>query len=97
MEIGSFEGASTCYLIHNLSKDNQIEIHYIDPWELETSKESDQKFYGSNIDMSNVEKRFRNNTDIFIEKSVNKVDFFVHKGFSDDELSNISDSESDSD
>jgi len=89
LEIGCFEGASVCYLIQNLSKENPIEIHCIDPWNLEKSKESDQKFYGSNIDMSDVEKRFRNNTQILIEKSLNKVDFFIHKGFSDVELAKM--------
>ena len=39
--------------------------------------------------MSNVEKRFRNNTNIAIEKSVNKVDLKIHKGFSADELSKM--------
>jgi hypothetical protein len=94
LEIGSFEGASTCYLIQNLSKDNPIEIHCIDPWKLETDKVGD--LWDSNcldipedVNMSNVEKRFRNNTDIAIEKSVNKVDLKIYKGFSADELSKM--------
>ncbi|MDP7195797.1 MAG: hypothetical protein QF864_06350 [SAR202 cluster bacterium] len=30
LEIGSYEGASTCYLIQKLAQENSIEIHYID-------------------------------------------------------------------
>ena len=30
LEIGSYEGASTCYLIEKLAQENSIEIHCID-------------------------------------------------------------------
>lgn len=34
LEIGSYEGASTCYLIDKLApQEGQIEIHCIDTWE----------------------------------------------------------------
>ena len=33
LEIGSFEGATTCYLIEKLSPDNIIELHCVDTWE----------------------------------------------------------------
>ena len=48
--------------------------------------ETDYKLYGPNIDMSAVESRFKQNTKLAIEKSAKKVDFFIHKGFSDDLL-----------
>ena len=32
LEIGCFEGASTCYLVENISRKKKIEIHCIDNW-----------------------------------------------------------------
>jgi len=32
LEIGSYEGAASCYLIEKLSKNNSLEIHCIDTW-----------------------------------------------------------------
>ena len=86
LEIGSYEGASTCYLIQKLAQENSIEIHCIDAWNIEMGDDTDYKHYGSNVDMSAVESRFRQNTKLAIEKVSKKVDFFVHKGFSDDQL-----------
>ena len=86
LEIGSYEGASTCYLIQKLAQENSIEIHCIDAWNIEMGDDTDYKHYGSNVDMSAVESRFRKNTKLAIEKSPKKVDFFIHKGFSDDQL-----------
>ena len=86
LEIGSYEGASTCYLIEKLAQENSIEIHCIDAWNIEMGDDTDYKHYGSNVDMSAVESRFRQNTKLAIEKVSKKVDFFIHKGFSDDQL-----------
>ena len=86
LEIGSYEGASTCYLIQKLAQENSVEIHCIDAWNNEMGDETDYKLYGPNIDMSAVESRFRQNTKLAIEKVSKKVDFFIHKGFSDDQL-----------
>ena len=38
------------------------------------------------VDMNSVESRFRQNTKLAIEKVSKKVDLFIHKGFSDDQL-----------
>ena len=86
LEIGSYEGASTCYLIEKLAQENSIEIHCIDAWNNEMGDDTDYKHYGPNIDTSAVESRFRQNTKPAIEKVSKKVDFFIHKGFSDDQL-----------
>jgi predicted O-methyltransferase YrrM len=86
LEIGSYEGASTCYLIQKLAQENSIEIHCIDAWSNDMGEETDYKLYGPNINMSEVESRFKQNTKLAIEKSAKKVDFFIHKGFSDDLL-----------
>ena len=69
-----------------LWKENSIEIHCIDAWNIEMGDDTDYKHYGSNVDMSAVESRFRQNTKLAIEKVSKKVDFFIHKGFSDDQL-----------
>ena len=89
LEIGSYEGASTCYLIEKLAQENPIEIHCIDAWNIEMGEESDYKHYGSNVDMSAVEERFRNNTKLAIEKSPKKVNLTIDKGFSDVQLSKL--------
>ena len=89
LEIGSYEGASTCYLIEKLAQENPIEIHCIDAWSIEMGEESDYKHYGSNIDMSAVESRFRQNTKFAIEKSPKKVNLTIDKGFSDVQLSKL--------
>ena len=89
LEIGSYEGASTCYLIQKLAQESSIEIHCIDAWNIEMGDDTDYKHYGSNVDMSAVESRFRLNTKLAIEKVSKKVDLVVHKGFSDDQLSKL--------
>ena len=86
LEIGSYEGASACYLIQKLAQSNPIEIHCVDAWNNEMSEDTDYKYYGSNIDMKAVESRFRKNTKLAIENVSEKVDLFIHKGFSDDQL-----------
>ena len=89
LEIGSYEGASACYLIQKLAQENPIEIHCIDAWNIEMGDDTDYKHYGSNVDMSAVESSFRQNTKLAIEKVSKKVDLVVHKGFSDDQLSKL--------
>ena len=89
LEIGSYEGASTCYLIEKLAQENSIEIHCIDAWSNDMGPETDYKLYGSNIDMSAVESRFRQNTKLAIEKSQKKVNLTIDKGFSDVQLSKL--------
>ena len=86
LEIGSYEGASTCYLIEKLAPSKALEIHCIDMWEggIEHKKES-----GSEIDMSAVERRFHENTKIAIHKVENDVHLSIHKGFSDFQLSKL--------
>lgn len=76
LEIGSYEGASICYLIKKLAGHTDLEIHCVDPWADGIRKE----------DMESVEARFWHNTRLAIEKSPHKVDLIVHKGFSDEYL-----------
>ena len=86
LEIGSYEGASTCYLIEKLAASKEIEVHCVDTWEGGV----DHKKGGvAEINMSDVEKRFHHNTKIAISKVENPVRLVIHKGFSDFSLSKL--------
>jgi len=84
LEIGSYEGASACYLIDNLSKDKSIEIHCVDPWD--TSRGSAAR---TTEKWSSVEKRFDKNMELSISKAKHKPKFIKHKGFSDELLAGL--------
>lgn len=86
LEVGSYEGASTCYLIDNLANTKSIEVHCVDSWEGGIEHQQG----GSAIsDMGQVECRFLNNTKIAISNSIHEVNLHVHKGFSDKQLAKI--------
>lgn len=80
LEIGSFEGKSTCFLIDTLSQVNESEIHCVDTWEggLEHKKK--------NLDMNEFEERFIHNVQVSLSKAHFKTSLQVHKGLSSDEL-----------
>lgn len=83
LEIGSFEGRSTCYLIDTLSQERELEIHCIDTFE----GGAENKPGGfAMADMSAVESRFKHNTNVALARAAHSVDFHVHKGFSESEL-----------
>jgi predicted O-methyltransferase YrrM len=86
LEIGSYEGASTCYLIDSLSRNKAIEIHCVDSWEGGIEHKT-----GGNVeaDMSAVEQRFSHNTSLSRSTAINNVDLQCHKGFSDVELAKL--------
>lgn len=86
LEIGSFEGASTCYLINKLALFKDVEIHCVDTWE---GGIEHQELGGSATNMSAVEMRFKNNTKKAIQEAKNKVELTIHKGFSDMILSKL--------
>ncbi len=77
LEIGSYEGASACFLIQILAKDMAIEIHCIDNWEGGVQHEM------IGVDMNAVESRFKHNLKLAIDTAPNKVDLFVYKESSD--------------
>lgn len=77
LEIGSYEGASTCHLIDLLAKDRDIELHCIDTWDGGV-EHKDMK-----VDMTAVEARFKRNIDISMAKWPNKVNLTLHKTTSD--------------
>lgn len=75
LEIGSYEGASACYLIDTLARDAAIELHCVDTWE-----GSPEHMMDGSPPMSLVEERFQRNTALAIRSAVHPVDLVVHKG-----------------
>ena len=86
LEIGSYEGASTCYLIDKITSERNIELHCIDTWE---GGEEHKKGGNAEVDMSKVESRFQRNTKLAIDKAENSVQLTVHKESSDTALSKL--------
>lgn len=78
LEIGSFEGQSTCYLIEKLGNFMDIEICCIDTWEggLE---------HDTNL-MPDVKRRFHNNLDFAIENAFHVPKIFMMEGTSEEGL-----------
>lgn len=83
LEIGSYEGASTCYLIDTLASRKDIEIHCVDSWE------GGVEHKNAGFDMSAVEQRFLHNVKLAAERSANKVDIQRHKAYSDVALAKL--------
>lgn len=82
LEIGSYEGASTCYLIEKLSLfHDSLEIHSIDTWNGGVEHK--------NIDMKLVEDRFKKNTSLAKKKSSKKIELIIHKAKSINALSKL--------
>jgi predicted O-methyltransferase YrrM len=73
LEIGSFEGASTCYLIDTLAHCQELELHCIDTWD-GGADHKDLK-----IDMTSVEGRFQRNVEVSIARARHSVQLRVHK------------------
>jgi predicted O-methyltransferase YrrM len=81
LEIGSFEGASACYLIERCTAD--LELHCIDTWEGAVEHKRDK------TNMSEVEQRFHSNTSIAIAAASRPIKLIPHKGRSDDQLARL--------
>jgi predicted O-methyltransferase YrrM len=86
LEIGSYEGASTCYLIRKLAPIQPLEIHCVDTWEGGIEHQAGGM---SEANMGAVETRFRNNMKVAIESAANPVQLAVHKGFSHVQLAKL--------
>jgi predicted O-methyltransferase YrrM len=78
LEIGSFEGASACYLINHCEAD--LELHCIDTWE------GGAEHKRADVDMTAVEYRFHENTSLAVSRSPHRIKIIPHKGRSDDKL-----------
>ncbi len=83
LEVGSYEGASACYLIETLAQHKPIELHCVDTWEGGVEHKAIQ------TDMSTVEGRFQANTRRAMDKVRNPVDLVIHKGYSDAQLAKL--------
>lgn len=83
LEIGSYEGESTCYIINFLANKKNAELHCIDTW----NGAIEQK--NRKVDMKEVERRFDKNTKIALLKSKTQLIFNKLKGKSDILLSKL--------
>jgi len=79
LEIGSFEGASACYLIEKIGTEQPLELHCIDTWEGGIEHQSG----GYASDMSAVEKRFHHNIALAQSKATHPISITLHKQRSD--------------
>ena len=86
LEVGSFEGASACYLVDRLASAAPIELHCIDTWAGGVEHGAGGQ---AQYDMGSVEERFRHNIAVATERAAHAVDLHVHKGFSDDVLARL--------
>jgi len=77
LEIGSYEGASACYLIRTLGRKAPLEIHCIDNWL------GSAEHQAAGCDMRLIEARFHRNSRLAIESCPYPVELVVHKGYSD--------------
>lgn len=78
LEIGSYEGASACFLINQLAGKQRIELHCVDSWIGGPEHRA--------TDMTEVEARFRRNLERATAAFPDRVDLHVHKGPSDRRL-----------
>jgi len=76
LEIGSFEGASACYLIGRCASERLIEIHCVDTWE------GGVEHKDRDLDIISVEQRFLHNTQVACKNASYPVELMIHKGFS---------------
>jgi predicted O-methyltransferase YrrM len=65
LEVGSYEGRSTCFIIENCARSIESEIYCIDTWE--GGFEHDEPL------MSDVERRFDFNITIAVQRTANAV------------------------
>jgi len=71
LEIGSYEGRSTCFMIEKLKT---AEIHCVDSWEGGMDHDKDS--------MAEVENRFHHNISVAKKITNHKIDLIIHKGLS---------------
>ena len=86
LEVGSYEGASSCFLVEKLACEKEIELHCIDSW---TGGIEHQSGGMAEADMSVVELRFKHNIKLAKQSVTHSVNLQVHKKNSDVALSNL--------
>jgi predicted O-methyltransferase YrrM len=83
LEIGCYEGASTCYLIDSICERHELELHCVDNWR------GGQEHHNQVVNMADVEARFMTNSALAVSKAKNAIQLVVHKGDSSDELAKL--------
>ena len=86
LEVGSYEGASSCFMIEKLAREKEIELHCIDTWEGGVEHQSGGM---AEADMALVELRFKHNIKSAKQSVKHPVNIQVHKENSDIALSNL--------
>jgi predicted O-methyltransferase YrrM len=81
LEIGSYEGASTCYLVEQFGPTRSLEVHCVDTWEGGVEH--------AQTDMSAVEARFDHNVAVATQRVLQSPVITKHKGYSDIELAKL--------
>lgn len=83
LEVGSYEGKSTTFLIEKLANQKNIEIHCVDSWE----GGIENKAGGfAESEMTEVEARFHHNIKTAQNRVSNDANIVLHKGTSNREL-----------
>lgn len=77
LEIGSYEGASACYLVDKLAASHSIHLSCLDTWEGGIDN------VAAGVDMPGVEARFQSNIKRAIAAADHPVDLRLLKGRSD--------------
>ena len=86
LEVGSYEGASACFLIETLAPHHPIELHCIDTWQGGIEHQPGRE---APANMNAVEQQFRKNMEIALSRYPGQVALQIHKGCSIDLLSGL--------
>ena len=76
LEVGSYEGASACYILDNVQAELEIELHCIDTWEGGIESRAGGV---AETDMSAVETRFKSNIDLARSRRAGVTNIVIHK------------------
>ncbi len=79
LEVGSFEGASACFLVEQAGRDGDIELHCVDNWGC--NPDDDTPGYHPDH-VTPAESSFRHNIGLAIAASPHRVTLEVHKRLS---------------
>lgn len=87
LEVGSYEGASACYLIDKLAPN--LTLHCIDTWAGSSEHINGSHADTDGINMGEVERRFFSNINKAIAPHLDAISIHIHKGESALELSKL--------
>jgi len=78
LEIGSYEGRATCFIIDRCAADREIEVHCVDTWQGGVEHNPSQ--------MGDVERRFDSNLAKARARAAHNVDLHKHRALSSEAL-----------